>query len=80
MTSNERLGLHLWLEEEMGFVVSDKRNRLTTYSHLEYGFNIIVPDGIEIDVYDPNHVRTFAMNMVEERRGRVENALVELYA
>ena len=80
MTSNERLGLHLWLEEEMGFVVSDKQRSLTTYSHLGYGFNIIVPDGAGIDVYDPNHVRTFTMNMVEERRGRVENALAEMYA
>jgi hypothetical protein len=68
MTSNERLGLHLWLTEEMEFVVSDIRRNLTIYAHLSYGFNVIVPDGVEIDAYDPNHVRTFVIGLAEERR------------
>jgi hypothetical protein len=78
MTPNERLGLHLWLTEEMGFVVSVKQRSLTTYSHLEYGFNIVVPDGIEIDTFDPNHVRTFTMNMMEQRRE--QTALNDVFA
>lgn len=68
MTPNERLGLHLWLTEEMEFVVSDTKRNLTIYTHLDYGFNVIVPDGVGIDVYDPNHVRAFVISLAEERR------------
>jgi hypothetical protein len=68
MTPNERLGLHLWLTEEMNFVVSNTKRSLTTYSHLDYGFNVIVPDGLDIETYDLNHVRSFVLNMVGDRR------------
>ncbi len=80
MTSNERLGLHLWLTEEMGFIVSDTKPCLTVYANVEYGYNIVVPDGREIDPYDSNHVRTFAVDMMEDRRDWAQCALAEVYA
>jgi len=49
---------------------------------MEYGFNIVVPDGIEIDTYDPNHVRTFTMNMMAQRREqqREQTAINDVFA
>ncbi len=80
MTLNERLGLHLWLTEEMGFIVSATKPRMTVYANLKYGYNIVVPDGEEIASYDPNHVRTFAVDMMEDRRDWAQCALTEMYA
>lgn len=80
MTANERLGLHLWLTEEMGFIVSSTKPNLTIYANVEWGYNIVVPDGLELETYDPNHVRTFAMNMMVDRRDWARSALAEMYA